>query len=84
MRADTDRRSTEDRRSHKRMPKGAFTDSEGVKVTRDRRRAPDRRINVCTKLRLFNPLQSRIHSTNHVPIPSIIQDIATMWVAANS
>ena len=51
MRADTDRRSTEDRRSHKRMPKGAFTDSEGVKVTRDRRRAPHRRINEWHKVK---------------------------------
>ena len=45
MRADTDCRSREDRRSHKKIPKGAFVDSEGVKVTRDRGRAPDRRIN---------------------------------------
>ena len=37
-----------------------------------------------TKLSLFNPLQGRIHSTNHVAIPSIITDIATTWIAANS
>ena len=36
------------------------------------------------KLSLFSPLQGRIHSTNQVAIPSIIPDIATMWVAANS
>jgi hypothetical protein len=45
MRSNTDRRSSKDRRSHHKMPETPFTDSEGVKVTCDRQRAPDRRIN---------------------------------------
>jgi hypothetical protein len=38
-------RSKSDRRSHQKIPETPFVDSEGAKVTYDRCRAPDRRIN---------------------------------------
>ena len=43
-RSNTDRRSSEDRRSNQQMPETPFVDGDGVKVTRDRRHAADRRI----------------------------------------
>lgn len=45
MRSDTDRRSGQDRRGDADSPKPPFTDSNGIKVTVERRRAPDRRLN---------------------------------------
>ena len=38
-------RSNTDRRSHQKIPETPFKDSEGAKVTYDRCRSPDRRIN---------------------------------------
>ena len=38
-------RSNTDRRSHRKIPEVPFTDSEGTKVTYDRCRSPDRRVN---------------------------------------
>ena len=38
-------RSNTDRRSHQKIPETPFKDSEGTKVTYDRCRSPDRRIN---------------------------------------
>ena len=45
MHSDTDRRSGPDRRVDKDSPKTPFADSDGIKVTVERRRTPDRRLN---------------------------------------
>ena len=45
MRSDTDRRLGSDRRVDENSPKAPFADSNGIKVTVERRRTPDRRLN---------------------------------------
>ena len=45
MRSDTDRRSSQDRRSDDNISKSPFKDSDRQKVTVERRRTADRRLN---------------------------------------